>query len=60
MSKKAKEAVSKMRLATLVEPETLAKLEEIKTAYIRQGKKVKVGQIVSEALNDLWQKICKK
>ena len=49
-----------MRLATLVEPETLARLEEIKTTYIRQGKKVKAGRIVGEAITKLWQEVVKK
>lgn len=60
MGKRTKEILSKMRLATLVEPETLARLEEIKTTYIRQGKKVKAGQILGEAITRLWQEICKK
>lgn len=60
MGKKAKEALNKMRLATLVEPETLARLEEIKTTYIRQGKKVKAGHIVGEAITKLWQEVVKK
>lgn len=49
-----------MRLATLVEPETVARLEEIKVTYIRQGKKVKAGQILGEAITRLWQEVCKK
>ena len=60
MGKKAKETLNKMRLATLVEPETLARLGEIKTTYIRQGKKVKAGRIVGEAITKLWQEVVKK
>lgn len=49
-----------MKLGLSIAPEGAVKLEEIKLAYLRQGKRVKLGQIVEEALNDLWQKICKK
>ncbi|HHT9135170.1 MAG TPA: hypothetical protein ACFYD2_09725 [Candidatus Avalokitesvara rifleensis] len=49
-----------MKLGINVDREAVIKLEEIKLAYLRQGRKVKIGQIVGEALNELWQRICKK
>lgn len=54
------EKVKKMRYGITLQPEEAIRLEEIRTAYLRQGKKVKIGQVVGEALNDLWQRICKK
>lgn len=52
--------VGKMKLGINVEQEAVIKLEEIKLAYLRQGRKAKIGQIVGEALNKLWQEVCKK
>lgn len=49
-----------MKFGVTLEPEEAVKLEEIRLAYLRQGRKAKIGQIVGEALNELWQKICKK
>lgn len=58
--KPIKERTQKVRYGITLEPEEAVKLEEIRTAYLRQGRKVKIGKIVGEALNDLWQKLCKK
>ncbi|MEE9487265.1 MAG: hypothetical protein V3W00_00985 [Candidatus Brocadiales bacterium] len=45
-----------MKLGINIEPEAVIKLEEIKLA----GKKVKIGEVVAEALNKLWKDVCKK
>ncbi|MFQ5861500.1 MAG: hypothetical protein ACE5IC_00070 [Candidatus Brocadiales bacterium] len=58
--KKATRKVEKVKLGINIEQEAVIKLEEIKLAYLRQGKKVKIGQIVKEALDKLWQEVCKK
>ncbi len=50
----------KVKLGINLEHEALVKLEEIKLAYLRQGKKVKIGEVVAEALNKLWKDVCKK
>ncbi len=57
--KKQKEA-QKMKVVATLAQEEMIKLEEIKLAYLRQGKKAKISEIVGEALNDLWQKMYKK
>ncbi len=58
--KKAKNKVEKVKLGINIEQEAVIKLEEIKLAYLRQGKKVKLGQVVAEALDKLWKNVCKK
>ncbi len=57
--KKQKET-QKMKVVATLAQEEMIKLEEIKLAYLRQGKKAKISEIVGEALNDLWQKVYKK
>lgn len=57
---KKKERIPKMKIGLSIAPEGAVKLEEIKLAYLKQGKRAKLGQIVEEALNDLWQKMYKK
>ncbi len=57
--KKIRES-NKVKLGINLEHEALVKLEEIKLAYLRQGKKVKIGEVVAEALDKLWKDICKK
>ena len=49
-----------MKVVATLAQEEMIKLEEIKLAYLRQGKKAKISEIVGEALNDLWQKMYKK
>ncbi len=58
--KKAKNKVEKVKLGINIEQEAVIKLEEIKLAYLRQGKKVKLGQVVAEALDKLWKEVCRK
>ncbi len=61
MTKKKKVRITeKIKLGINLEHETLVKLEEIKLTYLRQGKKVKIGEVVAEALNKLWKDVCKK
>ncbi|HHT9117096.1 MAG TPA: hypothetical protein ACFYD1_00555 [Candidatus Hypogeohydataceae bacterium YC38] len=49
-----------MRYGITLQPEEAIKLEEIRTAYLRQGQKVKIGQVVGEAITKLWQEVVKK
>lgn len=50
----------KMKVVTTLDQEEVIKLEEIKLAYLRQGRKTKISEIVGEALIKLWQDVCKK
>ncbi len=58
--KQSKKGIAKMKVVATLTQEEMIMLEEIRLAYLRQGKKAKIGEVVGEALNDLWQKICKK
>ncbi len=59
-NKKNIRKTEKVKLGINLEHGALVKLEEIRLAYLRNGKKVKVGQVVAEALEKLWQEVCKK
>ncbi len=58
--KKNIRTAEKVKLGINLHPEALVKLEEIKLAYLRQGKKVKIGEVVAEALDKLWKEVCRK